>query len=92
VRLRLTQPAASQLGKALAYLDQKNPQGARKVQRRLQAAMDLLLRHPFAGSVTARPGVRRLQVRPYPYAITYRVATDEIVILGIRHAARQPQP
>ncbi len=31
-------------------------------------------------------------VLPYPYAITYRVAADEIVILGVRHAARKPRP
>jgi len=76
----------------LAYLDRRNPHGARKVQQGLGAAMDLLLHHPFAGSMTARPGIRRLMVRPYPYAITYQVAADEIVILGIRHSARRPQP
>ncbi|MDP4005383.1 type II toxin-antitoxin system RelE/ParE family toxin [Methylobacterium sp. NEAU K] len=92
MRLRLTRPAASQLDQALAYIDRRNRQGARKVQQRLQAAMELRGQHPFAGSITARPGVRRLIARPYPYAITYCVAADEIVILGIRHAARQPQP
>jgi len=30
--------------------------------------------------------------RPYSYAITYQVAANEIVILGIRHTARRPQP
>nr|WP_244625728.1 type II toxin-antitoxin system RelE/ParE family toxin [Methylobacterium mesophilicum] len=68
-----------------------NPQGARHVLQRVQAAMDLLLQHPFAGSTTARPGVRRLLVRPYPYAITYRVRAGEVVILGIRHSARRSQ-
>jgi len=92
VKLRLTRPAASQLDKVLAYLDRRNPHGARKVQQRLGAAMDLLLHHPFADSMTARPGIRRLMARPYPYAITYQVAADEVVILGIRHAARRPQP
>ncbi|MCJ2055613.1 type II toxin-antitoxin system RelE/ParE family toxin [Methylobacterium sp. J-048] len=92
MKLRLTRPAASQLDRALAYLNRRNPQGARKVQQRLQAAMDLLLHDPFAGSMTARPGIRRLMARPSPYAITYPVAANEIVILGIRHTPRRPQP
>ncbi len=53
--------------------------------------MDLLLHHPFVGSMTARGGIRPVAARPYPYAITYRVADDEIIVLGIRHTARQPQ-
>ena len=92
MRLRLTRPAASQLNQALAYIGPRNPQGARKVRESLEAAMELLLQHPFAGAMTVRPGVRRVMALPYPYAITYRVSADEIVILGVRHAARQPRP
>jgi plasmid stabilization system protein ParE len=35
-------------------------------------------------------GLRRIAVFPYPYFIFYRVLADEIVIHGIRHAARDP--
>ena len=52
--------------------------------------MDLLLHQPAAGAMTVRPGVRRDMALPYPYAIAYRVIADEIVIRGIRHAARKP--
>ncbi|MEL6064952.1 MULTISPECIES: type II toxin-antitoxin system RelE/ParE family toxin [unclassified Methylobacterium] len=89
MKLRITRPAAAQLDRVLTYIDQRNPQGARHVQHRVQAAIDLLLHHPFAGTVTARPGIRRLVVRPYPYAITYRVRADEVVLLGFRHSARR---
>nr|WP_276082033.1 type II toxin-antitoxin system RelE/ParE family toxin [Methylobacterium sp. GC_Met_2] len=82
---------ADQLDSVLAYCAQRNPQGARRVQKRLRALMDLLLHHPFVGSMTARGGIRPVAARPYPYAITYRVADDEIIVLGIRHTARQPQ-
>lgn len=91
MRLRLTRPAADQLDSLLTYIAQRNPHGARRVQKRLQALMDLLLHHPFVGSMTARGGVRRVVARPYPYAITYRVVDDEILVLGIRHTARQPR-
>ncbi|XYD09332.1 type II toxin-antitoxin system RelE/ParE family toxin [Methylobacterium sp. NMS12] len=72
----------------LTYIAQRNPHGARRVQKRLQALMDLLLQPPLRGF---DDGPGRHQARPYPYAITDRVADDEILILGIRHTARQPQ-
>jgi len=53
--------------------------------------MNVLIDHPFAGRVTARPQVRRIIALPFPYAITYTVADGEVVILGIRHTARRPQ-
>ena len=89
VRLCLTRPAADQLDSVLAYIAQRNPQGARRVQKRLQTLMGLLLHPPFVGSMTARGDIRRVVARPYPYAITYRVADDEILVLSIRQTARQ---
>lgn len=52
--------------------------------------MDLLLLHPFAGHITARRGIRRILANPYPYAVTYSVGQNEVIVLGIRHTARRP--
>lgn len=54
--------------------------------------MSLLLDPPFAGHASARPGIRRILLAPYPYAITYSIGADEIVILGVRHTSRRPLP
>ena len=45
--------------------------------------MNLLLLYPASGTETARRGERRLLASPYPYAITYRIGDDEIIVLGI---------
>jgi toxin ParE1/3/4 len=90
VKLRLTRPAARQLDEVLAHIAQHNPQGSRSIQDRIQALMDLLLQHPFAGQATPRRGIRRVLAVPYPYAITYTVSDSEIVILGVRHTSRRP--
>ncbi|WP_342148495.1 type II toxin-antitoxin system RelE/ParE family toxin [Methylorubrum sp. SB2] len=90
MRLRLTTPAARQLDRVLTYIAQHNPQGARNVQERLSDVLNVLLHHPYAGHRTARPGIHRMVVSPYPYAVTYRVMGDEIVVLGVRHTARRP--
>lgn len=68
MKLRLTRPAAHQLDRVLAYVAHHNPQGARNVQDRIRAVMQmhLLLQHPFAGHATPRGSVRRVIARPNP--------------------------
>lgn len=90
MRLRITRPAARQLDRVLTSIAQHHPQGARNVQERIQAVMQMLLRQPYVGHPTARPGIRRFVASPYPYALTYRATESEIVILGVRHTSRRP--
>ena len=92
MRLRLTRTAARQLDQVLAEITRQHPSGASAVLQRIGASLDLLLRHPYAGQTTDRRGIRRIVVSPYPYILTYRVGADEVVVRGIRHAARQPHP
>ena len=92
MRLLLSRPAARQLDEALSYIELHSPQGARRVQQRIQAVMHLLLQHPFAGHATARRGIQRIVASPYPHAITYTVGDGEIIVLGVQHTARRPLP
>jgi toxin ParE1/3/4 len=90
VKLRYTRRAAVELTEILAYIEDRSPLGARHVQARVQAITNLLLRHPHAGQRTSNSRLRRLVVAPYPYLIFYEVTEDEVVIHGVRHAARRP--
>ena len=90
MRLRLTRPAAGQLERVLTHIAAESPQGARNVRERIRAVMHLLLQHPYAGHATARHGIRRMVVSPYPYAITYRATDSEVVVLAVRHTSRRP--
>lgn len=40
--------------------------------------------------MTSLADMRRVAVAPYPYLIFYLVEEQDIVIVGIRHAARDP--
>jgi toxin ParE1/3/4 len=60
------------------------PQGARRVQIRLQAIIDLLLLHPGIGTRTDDPTVRRMTALPYPYLIFYEATETELIIQGFR--------
>jgi toxin ParE1/3/4 len=90
VKLRYTLRGAVELDEVLAYISARSPQGARRVQARIQVIINLLLQHPRAGRLTDKGRLRRIIASPYPYLIFYRATEDEIVIHGVRHSARHP--
>jgi toxin ParE1/3/4 len=90
VKLRYTLRAAEELDHVLSLIDQRSPQGARQVKARIQAIVDLIAMHPHAGQLTSKRRLRRVVVHPYPYLIFYSASDDEVVIHGVRHAARRP--
>jgi toxin ParE1/3/4 len=92
VRLRVTRRAATQIERALDYIETESPQGANRMRGRIQTLFLLLAQHPYAGQATDLPGVRRLSVSPYPYLIFYRVTGDEVIVQRMRHTSRRSIP
>ncbi len=90
MRIRYTQPALSDLEAILAYISAHSPQGAMRVQTRIQAVIELLVMHPLVGTNTDDSSIRRLPTPPYPYLIFYEAAVDEVIIHALRHSARDP--
>ncbi len=91
MRLRYTQPALADLSAILDYIAAHSPQGARRVQARIQTLTDLLLQHPYVGRCTNDPAIRRLVITPYPYLVFYEATESEVIIHAVRHAARDPR-
>jgi plasmid stabilization system protein ParE len=50
----------------------------------------LVLQHPHIGRRTSDPAIRRMIATPYPYLIFDEATGSEIIIHGVRHAARDP--
>jgi plasmid stabilization system protein ParE len=90
VKLRYTLPALADLGSLLDYIAAQSPQGARRVQGRIRAIIDLLLHYPGIGTRTDDPVIRRMTALPYPYVIFYEATETEIIIHAIGHSARDP--
>jgi plasmid stabilization system protein ParE len=88
--LRYTPKALAELDEILTYVAERSPRGSQKVQRRIRMMVDLLAEHPHAGQVTSEQRLRRIVVIPYPYLIFYAATEDEVVVIGVRHAARDP--
>lgn len=92
MKLRVTKRAATQIEKALDYIEAESPQGANRLRERIRTLFLLLQQHPHAGQSTDLPGVRRLVISPYPYPIFYRVTDDEVIVQRMRHTSRRPHP
>lgn len=90
MRLRYTLPALFDLEHILAYLSQHSAQGAGRVQSRIKAVTELILRHPHIGVRTEDPAIRRINASPYPYVIFYEVGVEEVIVHAVRHGARDP--
>ncbi len=90
MKLRYTLAALAELDEVLGNIALQSPKGAKRIQTRLYAIINLLLEHPHSGVATDEGKLRRIVVRPYPYLIYYVPSADEIVIVGIRHGARDP--
>ncbi len=90
VRLRFTRRATGQLDRILTDLAARSPQGVTSVSERVSDVLTMLVQFPQTGRRTARRGVRRINIVPYPYQIDYRIDGREVVILGVRHASRRP--
>jgi plasmid stabilization system protein ParE len=50
-----------------------------------------LVQYPYCGQLTSEGGLRRIVTPPYPYLIFYEATTEEVVIIGVRRAAREPE-
>jgi toxin ParE1/3/4 len=59
-----------------------------RVGTRIRATALLLAEFPMMGRDGALTGTRELIVPGLPYIIVHRAASDEIVILGVYHAAQ----
>ena len=88
MKLRYAPRAKADIAEIHAYINDRNAGAATAVIRRLKAAAEPLTQFPGVGRATDIAGVRALPAAPFPHLIYYTQTTQEIIILHIRHAAR----
>jgi len=95
LRLRITRRAAAQIETAAAWWMQHRPLAPHAFTDDLEAAFDLLLRQPGAGTPIANVplvGVRRLNLGRIRYYLYYRAQQKELVVLALWHTSRRGLP
>ena len=89
MRVRYTPRALNDLDVIYRYLDQHSPAGARAVKASIKRRVRLLADFPFIAPATDEPGVYELSIIRYSYAIYYRIESEEVWIVHIRHTSRR---
>jgi plasmid stabilization system protein ParE len=90
MRVRLTVRAIADLEAINAYLEERSPAAARSVRSAISKKIERIADFPFAAPSTDEPGILELSVVRYPYKIYYEIEGDEIWIVHVRDARRQP--
>ena len=79
----------TQLRAIRAYVEQFNPEAARRLAARLVAAGNSLRNFPRTGRPVPGTDMRELVTVP-PYIIRYEVIRNQVHVLRIRHSSRRP--
>lgn len=88
MKLRFAPRARSDIDAIHAYIQAVNPRAATAVVLSIRATARLLARHPGLGRATDIAGVSVLPVGRYPYLVYHAVEGDALVIVHVRHGAR----
>jgi addiction module RelE/StbE family toxin len=91
MKLRFTPRAIANLEEIADYIHARNPAAARRVRASIYESLQNLTLFPYVGRQQKTEGVRKLVTRKYVYLVYYTVeeATEEIVILNVKHPARR---
>jgi plasmid stabilization system protein ParE len=91
VRITYSPRAVADLAGIGDYLYERNPWAAAAVERRIRTIVELAGQFPASGrTLEQRSIVRVIPLGNYPYLVFYTVSGEELIILHIRHSAREP--
>jgi addiction module RelE/StbE family toxin len=90
MKVRYTSTALLEVDHILTYIADENPRAAARVSAELERTVERLCRYPLSSTRKAdEENTRVARVGRYPYLIFYTVEGNEIVVLQVRHGARQ---
>ena len=91
MKLRFTPRAIDNITEAADYLRVRNPVAAERVRASIYESLQALILFPRVGRRQTVKGVRKIVTRKYSYLVYYMVdeAADELVILSVKHPARE---
>ena len=88
MKLRFTAEARGHIAAIYNYISDRNTAAATQVVARIRMAAEKLTEFPRMGRVGRVPDTHEWVVRGLPYIIVYQEDADEVLILGVFHAAQ----
>lgn len=91
MKVRWSETALAQLDDIFFYIYRRNRSAALSVAKRIEDLAAMLGEFPLIGHLTDEAEVQVLPVVRYPFMIFYAIdaAAGEVVILHVRHTARE---
>ena len=91
MKLRFTPRAVEDIAEIANYIRSENPSAAERVRASILESLESLVLFPRIGRVQSEAGVRKLVTPKYRYIVYYTLdeAFDEVIVLTIRHPARE---
>jgi toxin ParE1/3/4 len=84
-----TPRAASDLDGVVDFIAAGSPDAATRVANRIYKEVMQLAAMPNVGKIGELPGTRELLFHPWPYIAVYKVTSDAVRIIRIRHASQR---
>ena len=90
MKVRYTPRAFADREEIFAYLDRHASHVALDVKTFIKQRIESLGQNPKRSRLIRELGVHAHWLGRYPYIIYYRIVNDEVFVVHIRHAAREP--
>lgn len=91
LRTVITAPARLEIAKAINYYEERRPSTGVRFWIEFKVLAKRLKIFPEIYRRFGRRGVRKAPMHNYPYAVYYRIAGDQLRILGVVHGAMDPE-
>jgi len=89
MRLIYHPEAEAELVDAAEYYEEQLPGLGAEFLEAVDAAVDVVVSDPLRPAVCGQ-GIRRHLLKRFPYALYYRVGTEEVRVLAVKHHSRHP--
>ena len=89
MRLIYHPEAEAELVDAAEFYEERLPGLGAEFLDAVDAGVDIVVSDPLRAALCGQ-GIRRHLLKRFPYALYYRVGTDEIRVLAVKHHSRHP--
>jgi plasmid stabilization system protein ParE len=91
LKIIVTAPARLEIAEAVKYYEARRPSAGVRFWIEFKILAKRLKNFPELYSRFGKRGIRKAPMHNYPHAVYYRIAGDELRILGVLHGAMNPE-
>ncbi len=91
LKVVITAPARREIAQAIKFYEEKRPSAGVKFWIEFKILTKRLKNFPEIYPRFGSRGVRKAPMHNYPHLVYYRIAEDQLRILGVVHGAKNPE-